>query len=111
MDIRDAQKSIEHLYRKIYCSDPGAVTHRETNYTLTYSGVTWLHSINQLWLHNTTALNDDVLATAKNFFRGYNADFSVAFVEADTLPTVRWLTQRHYVERSADPIYGLCGLP
>jgi GNAT superfamily N-acetyltransferase len=111
MDMRDARHSIEHFYRKIYWSAPSAVTRSGDGYTLSYSGVTWLHSINQLWLHTADALNDSVLSEASAFFKSYSADYSIVFVEADPLPLVRLLTKRDYVERSADPVYGLCGLP
>src|SRR5258707_9504854 len=62
-------------------------------------------------MHSAAAAKENVLAASRSFFRHHNADYSVAFVEAEPFRTVRWLTQRHYVERSADPIYGLCGLP
>jgi GNAT superfamily N-acetyltransferase len=110
-ELQDAQQSIEHFYRKIYWSVPSSITHDIGDCTLSYSGVTWLHSINQLWVRNTAALNAEMLKVAAKFFKRYGADYSIVFVDNDPQPTAHWLMDHHYVERSADPIYGLCGLP
>ena len=82
MDLSTALASIEFFYRRTYWDAPTAITRSTPDYTLTYSGVTWLHSINQLWLHHPEALDNRLLGRAAQFFREYGAEYSVIFESA-----------------------------
>ncbi len=110
MEFRTALAGVEFFYRRVYWQSPGAVTHSTPDYTLTYSGVTWLHSINQLWLHRPEALDDTLLKYAGAFFANYNAEYSIVFPDAPLDPA-GWLLDRRFVERAVNPIYALHGLP
>src|SRR6267142_5788464 len=79
MDLSLALANIEDFYRRIYWHAPGAVTHTTPDYTLSYSGVAFLHSVNQLWLHSPDALNDDLMALSDRFFASYHAEYSIVF--------------------------------
>lgn len=103
--------SIEYFYRRTYWEAPTAITRSTPDYTLTYSGTTWLHSINQLWLHHAEALDDRLLARANEFFREYNAEYSIIFAQESTPQLTRWLSERNFMERAANPVYALNGLP
>src|SRR5579859_543677 len=79
-------QSVEEFYRRVYWQAPGATTVWADNWTLSYSGVSWLHSVNHLWLHNprSTAAIDETsqsltewLETAGEFFRQFGADYNV----------------------------------
>ncbi len=111
MDLSTAQAAIEDFYRRIYWQGPGAVTQSTPDYTLSYSGVTWLHSINQLWLHHPETLDDDLLALAHHFFTRHRAEYSVVVMESQPPRLVPWLAERRYTERFTSPIYALHGLP
>jgi GNAT superfamily N-acetyltransferase len=111
MDLSTALASIEFFYRRTYWDAPTAITRSTPDYTLTYSGVTWLHSINQLWLHHPEALDNRLLGRAAEFFREYGAEYSVIFAQEAPLQLARWMSTRHYIERAANPIYALHGLP
>ncbi|MEP7288088.1 MAG: GNAT family N-acetyltransferase [Chloroflexota bacterium] len=111
MDLSDAAVSVEMFYRRIYWQAPSAITYNTPDYTLTYSGTPWLHSINQLWLHNPHALNRGLLEAAAAFFKSYRAEYSIVFTEPEPLERAQWLTDSHYSERASNPIFGLRGLP
>lgn len=111
LDLRAARLSIEDFYRRIYWDSPSAITVSTPDYTLTYSGVGWLHSLNQLWLHSLDMLDDNLLRKTDEFFRRYEAEYTIIFTECETSRWVQWLAERHYVERATNPIYGLSGLP
>lgn len=106
-----ALNSIADFYRRIYWESPGAVTHITPGYTLSYSGVSWLHSVNHLWLHDPAALDDRLLAAAAAFFQRFGAEYSVVFDDTMLPDVATWLTSRQFGERVSNPIYALHGLP
>jgi GNAT superfamily N-acetyltransferase len=111
MDLSVALNSIADFYRRVYWESPNAVTHDTPGYTLSYSGVSWLHSVNHLWLHHPDALDDRLLAAAGAFFRRYGAEYSVVFDDTMLPDVVTWLANRQFGERVSNPIYALHGLP
>ena len=111
MNLSLALAGIEDFYRRIYWQAPTATTYDERDYVLTYSGVNWLHSINQLWLRKPHALDDHILLAAAQFFNSYQAEYSIVIADSHPASIQRWLHARQYVERTSDPVYGLCGLP
>jgi GNAT superfamily N-acetyltransferase len=111
LDLTVALASIENFYRRIYWHADEATTVEAEAYTLTYSGIPWMHSVNQLWLHRPAALDDNLLKLACQFFKRYHAEFSVVFTAAGYSSLPYWLTERFYLERAATPIYGLNGMP
>ena len=111
MDFGVALNSIADFYRRVYWESPSAVTHITPGYTLSYSGVTWLHSVNHLWLHDSTALDDRLLAAASAFFRRHGAEYSVVFDDTMIPGVSSWLTERQFSERVANPIFALPSLP
>ena len=111
MDLKTALASVEHFYRRIYWQAPTATTRTYTSYTLSYSGIPWLESVNQLWLHDANTLDDALLEQAAAFFGDQRAEYSVVLTEEAPAPSTQWLTARRYSERSSNPIYALQGLP
>jgi GNAT superfamily N-acetyltransferase len=111
IDLSSALASIENFYRRIYWYADEAITVEGDGYTLSYSGVPWMHSINQLWLHQPNIMDESLLHLASQFFRRYHADYSLVFSEAQPSPLRFWLAERFYIERAATPIYALEGLP
>src|ERR1041385_7740702 len=111
MDLSTALASIEYFYRRTYWEVPSAITRSTPDYTLTYSGITWLHSINQLWLHHAEVLDERLLARTAEFFRGHNAEYSIIYAQESQQQLAGWLSERHFFERAANPIYALHGLP
>ena len=111
LDLRTARLSVEDFYQRIYWQAPTAITYSTPDYTLTYSGVAWLHSLNQLWLHRVDRLDDNLLRKTADFFRPYEAEYTIIITECETARWIQWLAERHYVERATNPIYGLHGLP
>jgi hypothetical protein len=111
MDLSTALTNIENFYRRIYWHAPGAVTHGTPDYTLSYSGVTFLHGINHLWLHRPDALDDELVALAEAFFTKHQAEYSIVLNEATPSGLLSWLATRHFGERYSNPILGLHGLP
>lgn len=111
MDLRAALASIEDFYRRVYWESPDAVTHATPGYTLSYSGINWLHSANHLWLHDASALDDRLLAAAAAFFKRFRAEYSIVFDESMRPIVLPWLNNRRYAERLSQPIYALQGLP
>src|SRR5258707_11024522 len=97
-DLQIAIASLEDFYRRIYWQAGQAITHSRPEYTLSYSGLPWLHSNNQLWLHRLDALNDEVLALAQDFFGRYNAEYSITFNDPGQPEIISWLANRQYVE-------------
>ena len=106
-----AVRSIEYFYRKIYWDAPTAETLYQPGFTLTYSGISWLHSINQLWLHQPEALTESVLEEAANFFRPFRAEYSIILTEPNPTANLHWLSEHHYIERAASPFFMLRGMP
>src|SRR5258708_28477558 len=111
MELNTALASVEHFYRRIYWQAPTATTQATASFTLSYSGVPWLESVNQLWLHQPEALDDALLEQAATFFGDHKADYNIVLTEASPAPFVNWLAARRYAERSTNPIYALHGLP
>ncbi len=115
MDFKTANASIEDFYRRIYWQGQTAVTLSAPDYTLSYCGLPWQHSLNQLWLHHPEALNDDLLCTARDFFQPFKAQYSIVFNAASISPerpeVSDWLAERHCLERNSSPIFALRGLP
>jgi GNAT superfamily N-acetyltransferase len=110
MNLDTAFANVEYFYRRVYWQAPSAITHSTPDYTLTYSGVTWLNSANQLWLHRPAALDEQLLAYTRYFFAHYGAEYDIVF--PDTAPDLPvWLGERRFVERAANPIYALHGPP
>ena len=110
-DLQIAVTSLEDFYRRIHWTAPTAITHIMPGYTLTYSGVTWLHSLNQLWLHRIDALTDEVLALTQDFFGQYGAEYSIVYNASEQPEITFWLTNRGYTERVTSPFFLLRGLP
>lgn len=111
MQLDVALSSIEDFYRRIYWQASTAATVYMPGYTLSYSGIAWMHSLNQLWLHTLDALDDHILVEAADFFGRYQAEYSLVFTEPDHPQKAAWLADRHYVERASSPIYALHGIP
>src|SRR5579859_1645986 len=106
-------QSVAEFYRRVYWQAPNATTIWADNYTLSYSGVAWLHSVNHLWLHNPYALlaeSDadallvEPLQAAKRFFAQYSADYNIVFSEPGTLRADEQLGAFGYAERLRNPI-------
>src|SRR5579859_3258300 len=111
-----AFQSVEEFYRRIYWRAPTATTVNTENYTLSYSGISWLHSVNHLWLHFAHGIDDPPLGhylnIAERFFRQYGADYNVVFSEAGSDSELsNRLTERGYFERLRSPIMALDGIP
>jgi GNAT superfamily N-acetyltransferase len=111
MDLSLALANIEDFYRRIYWHAPGAVTKTTPDYTVSYSGVPFLHSVNQLWLHRPEALNEELMARCARFFASHQAEYSIVFTEAVPSSLALWLASRHFGERYSSPIYAVHGLP
>ncbi len=111
MNLTTALTSIEDFYRRIYWQAPAAITQATPDYTLSYSGIAWLYSVNQLWLHRIDALNDQLLQQAATFFKRYGAEYSIVFTVESPLAVASWLADQHFAERISSPIYALCGSP
>jgi GNAT superfamily N-acetyltransferase len=111
MHLETAIASLEDFYRRIYWQAHGAITRSTRDYTLSYSGVNWLHSVNQLWLNHIDALHDGVLARARDFFAPSGAEYSIVFNGNASPHVINWLSERHFSERLISPIYALDGLP
>ncbi len=103
--------NIEAFYRQVYWGAPTATTVRTDRYTLSYSGVGWLHSVNQLWLHSPAVLEETYLRLATRFFRRYDAEYSIVFTEPLMDGVAAWLRDGGYSERLSTPILMLDGLP
>ncbi|MHB8629138.1 MAG: GNAT family N-acetyltransferase [Aggregatilineales bacterium] len=113
-------QSVEAFYRRVYWQAPTATSIWAAGYTLSYSGVAWLHSVNHLWLHDRRTLlarNEaaeplaDWLQAAEQFFRPFGADFNVVFSDSERFDGSDQLTGCGYVERLRSPILALDGLP
>lgn len=111
-DFQIAVTALEDFYRRIHWEAPTAITHSTPGYTLTYSGLNWLHSLNQLWLHSPEAISDEALVIAQEFFGRYQAEYSLVFNVPQPHEMISfWLADRRYAERVSSPIYFLRGLP
>jgi GNAT superfamily N-acetyltransferase len=110
MQLKTALISVEDFYRRIYWEAPAATTQSGPGYTLSYSGINWLHSLNQLWLHEFGVLNAELLDVAAEFFTRFDAEYSIIFGNPDH-EKVQRLAQWNLVERANSPIYVLRGLP
>ncbi|MBX3080741.1 MAG: GNAT family N-acetyltransferase [Anaerolineae bacterium] len=111
IELSAALASIEDFYRRIYWHADESTTMEGNGYTLSYSGIPWMHSINHLWMHQATPLNDQLLKLTTQFFKRFNAEYSLVYTEAERSATSFWLADRLYLERASTPIYGLQGLP
>jgi len=111
MNLSLALTSVEDFYRRIYWQAPAAITQSTPTYTLSYSGISWLYSVNQLWLHRIDALNDQLLHQTAAFFQPRGAEYSIVFTVEAPLAVASWLADRHFTERISSPIYALCGPP
>lgn len=103
--------TVENFYRQVYWSAPTATTVCNDAYTLSYSGVTWLHSVNQLWLNAPVAKESVYLRLADRFFRRYDAEYSIVFTEPPNAGISDWLGLHGYSERASSPLLALAGLP
>jgi GNAT superfamily N-acetyltransferase len=56
-------------------------------------------------------LDNRLLGRTAEFFREYGAEYSVIFAQESSQQLSRWLGERRYMERAANPIYALHGLP
>jgi GNAT superfamily N-acetyltransferase len=110
MIVNDAFAAIEHFYRRIYWQAPGAVTYHTSKFTLSYSGVTWLHSINQLWVRHPDILDNELLLHTAKFFKHYHAEYSIVFSDEIASEISDQLGETRF-ERTVSPIYLLHGLP
>ena len=113
-------QSVAEFYRRVYWQAPTATTIWAEDYTLSYSGIAWLHSVNHLWLHDPNTLLAESsshkllvesLEAAKQFFAQFSADYSVVFSEPGALGAQEQLAAYGYVERLRSPILVLDGLP
>jgi GNAT superfamily N-acetyltransferase len=113
-------QSVEEFYRRVYWQAPTATTIWAEDYTLSFSGVSWLHSVNHLWLHTPHTLFgesesreplSELLQAADTFFRQFGADYNVVFSEPGALDAAERLAMFGYVERLRSPILVLDGLP
>lgn len=111
MNLNTALVSVEDFYRRIYWDAPSAITHHTRDYTLSYSGIKWMHSVNQLWMHNNDALDDELLDLACEFFKRYNAEYSVVYTDDRETGASGLLAQKGFNEHASSPIYVLNGLP
>jgi GNAT superfamily N-acetyltransferase len=102
--------AIEHFYRRIYWQSPIAVTEHTPNFTLSYSGITWMHSINQLWLRHPDILTTELLNHAAKFFKYYHAEYSIVFSDEIAASVADHLVETRF-ERVISPVYFLRGLP
>ena len=111
MNLEQALASVENFYRRIYWEAPNALTRRTSDYTLSFSGVTWLNNLNQFWLHRPAVLDDPLLEHADEFFGQHHAQYSIIFSAQDLARLGKWLAKRGFAEQGYNPIYGLSGLP
>src|SRR5579863_460554 len=107
--VEAAFQSVEAFYRRVYWQAPTATTLWADDFTLSYSGVAWLHSVNHLWLHHALKAEHidrliDSLDAAEQFFRPFAADYNVVFNEPDGGDVAQPLAKRGYVERLRSPV-------
>jgi GNAT superfamily N-acetyltransferase len=111
MNMQIAMRSIEDFYRRIYWESPTATTHATPQYTISYSGITWMHSVNHLWMHNGTPFDPRLLAATGEFFQHFHAEYSVVFADRNPIGASELLSELRFSERANSPIYMLHGLP
>ncbi|MBX3064796.1 MAG: GNAT family N-acetyltransferase [Anaerolineae bacterium] len=111
MNLRTALSSVEDFYRRVYWYSDEATTVEGDGFTLSFSGLPWMHSVNHLWLHDIDALDDVLLKLAVQFFRRFNAEYSIVFTAVERPRLLFWLADRLYIERANTPMYALSGLP
>ncbi len=111
MNQSAAFDAVEYFYRRMYWQAPTAVTQHTPAFTLSYSGVTWLHSINHLWLRQTEAFSKELLAQTAKFFRHYHAEYSIVLSDQIARALADPMADAHLGERASSPIYALSGLP
>ncbi len=112
--VAPAFQSIEDFYRRVYWQAPTATTVSAGPYTMSYSGVAWLHSVNHLWLHEMHLSQEQIggyLSAANHFFRPYNADYNIVFSETSRADFSEQLEAHGYYERLRNPLLLLEGLP
>jgi GNAT superfamily N-acetyltransferase len=103
--------NIEEFYRRIYWSVPTAITLYTEAYTLSYSGLRWQNSANQLWYHMPLDYHPSQIHDAEKFYQQYDADFTINFTEPLMPEVGRSLAEHGYRERSSSPILWLDGRP
>jgi GNAT superfamily N-acetyltransferase len=108
-----AFRCVTDFYRRIYWQAPTAITRYTDHYSLSYSGVAWLNSINHLWLNMPCSTSNlaTALADAERFFQPYNADYNVVFSEPCAPELIELLIGFGYTERLRSPMLILDGLP
>ncbi len=111
MDLAAAFLNIEEFYRRVYWNAPTATTIGADGYTLSYSGVRWLHSANQLWFHLSAKTDETHLKLAERFFSRYQAEYSIVFSEPLMANLAELLQAHQYSERVSSPILMLEGEP
>ena len=111
--ISTAFRSVTDFYRRIYWQAPTATTIYTDHYSLSYSGVAWLNSVNHLWLNLPYSIDHlaPSLVDADRFFRPYNADYNVVFSEPCPPELIECLIGFGYVERLRSPMFILDGPP
>ena len=111
--VSAAFRSVTDFYRRIYWQAPTATTLYTDHYSLSYSGVAWLNSVNHLWLNMpySIAYLAQSLAAADRFFQPYNADYNVVFSEPCPPELIECLVGFGYTERLRSPMLVLDGLP
>jgi GNAT superfamily N-acetyltransferase len=110
LTLPHALASIEDFYRRMYWQAPTALTHMAPDHTLTYSGIAWLHSINQLWISQPQALNGELLDRAADFFRPYRADYSIIFTDTHPGYRMQYLLNVLYGAFFMGPEIGRCAV-
>lgn len=112
-DPDTAFRCVTDFYRRVYWQAPTATTVSTDHYSLSYSGVAWLNSINHLWLnrHFLAAQLATVLPEADRFFRSQNADYNVVLSEPCPPGLIETLLGFGYSERLRSPMLVLDGLP
>jgi len=114
LDLTSAAfRSIADFYRRVYWQAPTATTRYTEHYNLSYSGVSWLNSVNHLWLNMPYPTADLALALADadQFFRPFNADYNVVLSEPCLPDLIDHLVSFGYTERLRSPMLILDGQP
>lgn len=111
MDLLTAFLNIEEFYRHTYWQAPTALTIRGEHATLSYSGIRWLNSANQLWFHVPFVRDDTQIQRAREFFREHGADYTINCTVPLMDGVPEWLSAIGFQERSSNPILSLNGAP
>jgi GNAT superfamily N-acetyltransferase len=111
VNLLTAFLNIEEFYRRTYWNAPTAVTVTSARATISYSGIQWLNSANQLWLHHPFIRDEMQIHKAAEFFRKHDADYTINFTVPLMDPAADWLRALGYRERVSNPILSLDGQP